>query len=442
MKMKTLLSGVAVLAVVSVGATLGTSIYAEKQYNERLQEATEWLSANMPEASIEVVSYQRGLFTSNARFLVNWDFARTVERNTSIPTPIEFDAPQPAQFVVDSQIQNGPWLGGVSFGLGRIDAKVNVNPATVDPQFVQALGGKDFITAQTILGFGKDFSSEIKGASFEQSDADGELHYKGFSATLKTSNSRKIADFNITFPYLMIETGNEGKSLLISNWTYEARGASLSAPWMISGQHNISVDNFTLKDKSRNVDFELNKTSFAHAPQHQGDLYFAHSSLSISGNYQGKPIGMQFEMDVKNLNYPIWAELMQASQSGNQREFMQIMEQNGIDFLKTSPALSISPFTIEYNGEKANFSLQTSVGEISTEEMQGSPTLILLSKLNFQLGAQIPTAFVTSGMLSESTQEQFQNAIAQGIFVPKDNNYVSDFSINSGKIMLNGQSIR
>lgn len=425
MKIKNLLISAVVLAVVFAGATLGNSFYAEKRYNEQVAQASEWLKENMPQVQIESSTYDRGLLSSSSRVLIN------ITTNDIS-----------GKLLLDSQIQTGPWLGGASFGLAKFDTKINLDPANTPPELVQALGGKDLMTARTLLGFGKNFNTEVYGAPFDTNVPGAQILYNGFVASFKTSDSREKADLNVKFPYLSVQETKPGNTseVVLVNWGYEVRGAELQnlTRWFSSGYHNFSFDNFHVSDASGVPIVQVGKTSLINEPKIERDLYSMRSSLSLTGRYLGKPVLIELVSNAKNINYPIYTQLMQAAQSGNLDEMMRIVEGKGMDFLKFSPSFTMDPFVFEYNGEQARFSLRSSIGNISEDELKGSPGMILMSKLNLQMDAQIPVSFVNPQLLQEPMYSQFQGLIRQGIFIRQGNVYTSNFSMNSGSFELNG----
>lgn len=427
MKVKTLVGCIVGLTVAYVGSAFGISLYAENIYRNQIKTIRESLIA-LPEITIKESSYQRGLFSSSARTVLQWD----QEDSTSI------------RIVMDDKIQIGPWLGGVTFGLIKEESVINFDPTAVSPQFTQALNGQNFISARTTVGFTTNFTSEIYSPAIDADTPEMQIRYNGFVANMSTSSFGKKADINFNFPYLNIKE-TDRSTFLLNNLTGYIQDLPIGDAAAISPilDFKIQFDNlhYTADDGTRIL--ELNKARFINESHLNGKMLDGRTAYEFSGSYLGKPLAMQMVIKVKNFNYPAYQAMMVIVQKQDAQAMRRFFEDNGwVDFLKTSPIFEIEPFVIEYAGERASMTMRTSIGQITADDAKMRPEMLIARKANIRINIQIPQSFLTRAMIGDEVYGHLQDALKKGIFMRIGNMYVMNFELGSGRMDLNGKSMR
>lgn len=448
MRLKRLLIALGVLVFVYFGAVLGNSFYAEKRYNDRLHELQTYLADNMPELRIVETSYQRGLFNSRSRFVLEWNMRETYLRQDGMLALSGLLPVNPVRLVVENQIRTGPWLGSQGlFGLMFINSTANFDPASVSAQFQQSFNGQPFVVAQSKIGYIKDRAFTVWNAPFNINvDAD-QIRYNGMKFEYQTTLMGKVRLASLEMPYLLLQNPN-GK-LQVNNLLYHAEGGSIFSTAMENsvklyvGDERFTLDQFTMQ--FLDTDLVMKNINIQSTDSEKKGVYSSLVVFQSEGQYQGAPFQNNIQVRLEGLNFRAMNKLQRFDNEKDFEAKRDYLEKDGAELFQFEPTLTIDPFTITYNGQEAQARLRISVKSLSAEEFKSRLSLddILMNKINLQADFSMPVAWATPEFLGSLQYTLMMNAVKNGYILRNGRQFTGTYNIDygTGRVEINGRQM-
>ena len=433
MKIKTLTITLGVVLLAYTGAIFGSSLYVEKKYNEKLDKISADLESKIDgDTTWRIIDrhYERGLFDSTARFV------------------LEFDSKEgdKVKINVDHKIRTGPWLGMDGIGLAKVHSILRFDDASVN---ALQLGGADFADLQSVITYWGSLDLKANISPLNATTLEGsKLQFAGASLDLKGKSFGKTVDidFQLPAPGLLI-TDTTGEKLSIGATTFQVTDALANQEmFLFSGSQNFNLASFELVHPQDNIDIKLTKAQALSTGLTEKGLYSLNQTMVIEGTYGGKPVRMDYEERWANLHLENITKLIKVINDGpesveNYNDMLQ-------DVLKSGPSLSIRPFTVTYGNEVLDMDISVSFGRISKDEKKIPLQMLFLNKFKFELGATIPASFVESGFFAVPGGGELSAEIKKGVrkgmvvYDERSRSYWTNMSFGNGSFTVNGKTQR
>ncbi|HSC84832.1 MAG TPA: YdgA family protein [Pseudomonas sp.] len=426
-------AGIAVGVIVAIGA-LGTAgaWYTGQQLPSVLDTSIRQANAEMAKtlpamgisASVELLSLDRGFFSSNARYRVKL----AGEPGSEAPTELEW--------VVSDRIEHGP------FPLSRLKAfkllpvmatsnyALEQNPAL--EKWFAASNGVSPLNGQVSLGYDRSLSGDLQLQPLKVAlDEKSALDFSGLNIDFDSSSDvEKVAAKglmdNLTFTSTL-ESG-EPLSLQLKGLTLDSKVHKGASEFYL-GQNDVRLQSIELL-AGANAPILLKDIAQRDDTSEEGGKLSARYSYDIGMiSYQGQDIGgSQMVWGLKNLDavalksmVELYGDLLKAGKVDSASGMPQLSEEQGARFkadlatlLAGKPSLALEKLSFKTANGESSLSLALELNQPQSFEL---PAPELAKQLITQLDAKVlvSKAMITDvvGVQAAIAGETDQDAIAQ-----------------------------
>lgn len=478
MKKTKIAAGVIIaLGVIWTGTAWFTGKQLEKNMDQLVQSANARMNEMAPESRLKLgyQDYQRGLFSSTARFVLQSN--SQTEDNAVI---------KPGQSVVlNAKIDHGPFPFAQLKKFNLIPSMASVHTQLEDTDAVKKLfemaKGKSLFQADTRIGYGGATSSAVHLLPLDYQDAQSGDRFASNGGTLNIDADKKgdKVDFSGDLASLVLTTRNQLNMPVM----FTANGLKMNASTHLSpegvriGDQNIDLQKFaTAVDGKEAFIAEglKGKSSFDSAnSQISGSIDYTLDALKVQNQDfgQGKLAIKLSQFDAnamktfsESYNRQVQALLNDQAIANNpalyQQRMNQILSSNLPLLLKGNPVVNIAPFSWKNDKGESSFNLAVHFKDPATGTAQ--PASVnqavdnVLKTLDAKLAISMPmaTELMTHVAMSQGYKEeeatkladqQVKGVAAMGqmfrLTTQQDDNIVTSLQYATGQVSMNGEKM-
>ncbi|WP_075181720.1 YdgA family protein [Pantoea sp. 1.19] len=477
-KTKIAVGVVVALGLIWTGGAWYTGKQLEANMDKLVARANVQLANISPDAhlTLSYQDFQRGVFTSHARFILQADAKAA---NNPLLQPGQ-------QIVLNETIDHGPFPLAQLKKLSLVPAMASVHSELVNNDAVAKLfaltDGKSPLEMETRISYAGATRSDVRVLAMDYQNGETGERYAtgGATMTIEADEQGDQLAFNGEVGSLSVTRKNQLDQpalFTFSNLKADAK-SHLTAAGIRVGDQAIGLDKFTISVEGKEVaaaDGLKGSASFSDSDAQKiaGTLDYSLDALRIDN----KPFG-QFGLTMKLDNFD--AVAMKTFSENYQAQLQQVLQQPGIadnpelyqqsidavlaqnlpTLLKGNPHLAVAPLSWKNDKGESTFSLDitfrdpaTSPGEAQTLDQAVAR---VLTSLDGKLVISQPMAIeimkqvaITEGNPEEQAaklaEQQVKGVAAMGqmfkLTTQQDNNIVSSLQYSGGQVTMNGEKM-
>jgi len=411
--MKKLLKFAVVLGVVYVGATFAASFYAQRQYDRLMAMVEQELSGYQVKFTEQ--RYERGIFNSKAHMVV--------------VLPVSSLLKEEYRFDVSSDIRSGPWLGGFSFGLVKIDSVVAPPSGPLSAWIFKLWEGKEIATSRTVIGFLGKRNNQTLVLPFQYSDGNRTIDFRGGTGSV---------DYPVTqlsFPFYEVKK-KDGSTTLIENVRVQVSGNTQSGNFT----GTVGAERWVASGLANESDFEARDLFL----DIRGAVTAGLQNIDVKGRmtqlYGGETVRYEVDSETRNVNYAALGQLQEMIKnpysllSGGKE-----VDALWLSVIKPRPTVNFN-LTMTQGGKTAFMRGNFKFDAFGDRDFLMNPLLLLLERGNAYAEVKIPVSFVNSSA-ARPAHNTLNDLLQKGTLVQQGQDYVGQYSFESNTFRVNGKKV-
>ncbi|QUG75582.1 DUF945 family protein [Erwinia sp. E602] len=465
------------LGVVWTGGAWLTGKQLEKHMDQVVADANAKIAEAAPESRLQLSyqDYQRGLFSSSARFVLQ--SSSQTEDNSLL---------KPGQSVVFKEtIDHGPFPLAQLKKFNLLPSMASVHSELENTDAVKKLfemaQGKSVVQAETRIGYGGNTDSRIQllPVDYNNVQTHERFAFEGGTLDISADDKGDKVDINADIKSVALSSKNQldmPMLFTVNGLTFDAN-SRLSEEGLRIGDQKVVLKSFTTAVSGKDVlALEgLNGTSNFDSKDNRvgGEVAYTLDSLKLQGQDfgQGKLVVKLADFDGKamkafsaNYNSQVQALSNDPAVANDpalyQQRVSELLMANLPQLLKGSPSIAIAPFSLKNAKGESSFNLNTQF----KEPTPGTPPAddpaqrldSVLKSLDSKLTISMPmaTELMTRAALGEGhsqedaaklAEQQVKGLAAMGqmfrLTTQQDDNIITSLQYANGQVTMNGEKM-
>lgn len=447
--MKKIVGTVVIVVVVAIGAPYGFGIQAKHEY-----ERTVGLIAETSQLPFKVIDYKRGLFSSTAVTAVTINKMTLKIMHKIQHGPIFFDASQGKP-------------NGLEFGAALVHNDISFDPEIPELTNLQkALGGKKLLIWKFIVGFTGGMKTILYSPPFEYTSNDGMLiSWKGMDEQIVNDKRYKAFNGFVKFPGIAVKSDEFKGGFSEGYQKFDYKQAQYNL-WVGDGLSSVEKMELAFPTFGLEKTYVFDKVKMHLSTEMNNALY--QGKLNFSLNKAQTPMGMYgpVAIGVKLLNLdPEGISMIQNKMKNKEvsPSFQDLKPAIRKVLLKT-PTVVIEGTKLTLPEGDVSVDAKMSVGGPNIEENFDNAiyTTTLEGDVKAIIAQAVLKKFLGMGMerevkakpdvavlspaeqtlqLDKEVMVKVEKLKAIGLVSEQDQNFEVKFSIEHGKVMVNGKEL-
>ena len=472
MKKSAIVGVVVVLGAAWTGTAWYTGQKAEAFVNQSIGDANVELKKFSDQwgiaSNVELVSFERGVFSSTARYRVKFT------------TPAEQGKPaQDRDVLFVEHLSHGPLplsnLKSGSFAPAMVASDFVLEETSTVKEWFAATKGVTPLSGHYSVSYAKNITGKFNLAPAEVTKGDTSLTFSGMTGNVDYTTSNKHGVIDLKTDKLVLAGQTENSDIV----SMALQGISLTSDMtpasndMYVGSQKLTFKDWTITSKEK-PPVQFKDTSIAVDMTENGPAMGAKMALDFGMiNVQAKDVaGMKLALDVQKLDSKAFKALndvyeaasRRMMQSNGQEQLPQFTEQeqqvikaNVEQILAGNPTLAVSPLEVRTANGTSTFNLNLDFAKPASMDGEFADTLTqavkkLDAKLVLSKGNLSDLMAVEPQMRGVSAEQAVQTAkgqaemvgtmaAAMGVAKVENNNIVTYLNYADGQVDFNGKKM-